>query len=133
MVACNEGAHFAASHLEIFAGRVEVGTNAADFGVHILQIIGASLGGEFRVDAGVEGTQLGCSFLNGLRGFRARFLELTLSNLELVSDDFEVALQISVGLFVLNDAIFQGAHVLLDALLERVDLCCDSLLSCIEF
>src|SRR6266700_2132254 len=39
VIARNEGAHFAASHLEIFAGSVEVGTNAADFGVHILQII----------------------------------------------------------------------------------------------
>ena len=72
--------------------------------------------------AGVKRGQPGGGVLNGLGSFGARFLQLTLGDLELISHDFQVALQIGVGLFILHNAILQGSHVLFNALFQGADL-----------
>src|SRR6266446_7296608 len=65
VIAGNERTHFTASHFQVFASGVEVGANADDLGVHILQVISGSLGGEFGVNAGIESAQLGGGIFNG--------------------------------------------------------------------
>ena len=84
MIAGNERAHLAASHLEVFASGVEIGANAADFGIDVLQVVSGGFGGEFGVNASINRGQLGGGVLNGFGGFGARFLQLTLGDLEQV-------------------------------------------------
>src|SRR5882724_9396786 len=92
VVARDEGAHLAGSHLEVFTCGIEVRANDADLGVNILQVVGSGLGGKLGVDGSVQRGDLGSGVFVSLSCFCPSLLELALRNLELAGDHFQIAL-----------------------------------------
>jgi len=72
------------------------------------------------VNAGIESAQLGGGILNGLRGFSARLFELTLGDLKLSVTTLGRPAS-RRWFFILHNAVFQGSHVLINALFQGVE------------
>ena len=107
VVASDEGSHFALGHLQVFAGGIEIGSNAHNLGIHRFDIIAGRFGGQFGMYGSIECRYFLVSFVNQLRGFHTGFLELALGDLQLVRDDFQIALEIRIRLLILRQTVFQ--------------------------
>src|SRR4029077_15774928 len=132
MVAGDECTHLALGHLQVFLGGIQVGAYCSDLGVDVLNVFGAGLGSQFRMDGSVESRELLSRLIIQLSGLKARLLELALGNLQLVGDDLQITLQIGIGLLILRDAVLERRHVLLRRLLSGLDFRSDCLLRSIK-
>src|SRR5208282_977463 len=132
MVTGNQGAQFAASHVEVINGLAQIGADLSNLGVDGLDVVGGRLGGEFLMDGSVKSGDLGSRIGIELFCFTARLLQLPLRDLQLIRDDLQFTLEVRVGLFVLGNAVLECVHIRLDGSLNRLHLIGDGLLGSIK-
>ena len=111
MVAGNQGSEFAASHIQVAVGLVQIRAHLCDSGVHGLHVIRGRFGSQFGMNGGVEGLHHLSGLRIVLRCFLARLLELALGDLQLVGHHFQVAAQLRIGLLVRRQLILQRRHI----------------------
>ena len=117
MVARDECAHFTARHFQVVARGIQVATYSYHLGVHGLHVVGRGFGRQLAVYRRVQRRQLLRGVVIQLGGFFTRLAQLSLRDLQSVGHHLQVAAQLGVVFFILDEAILQRGDILLHRLL----------------
>ncbi len=115
----------AAGHLQVVLGSVEVGLHSGDVAIDGLQIVGAGLGVECRldgVDVATHFRDLLLLVVAGLCGFVAGRLQVALRHAQALGHHAEIAFQLRVSRVGLRLLLLQRRNLLSVFLLRRLDL-----------
>ena len=111
MVARDQRAEFAASHLQVVLRRVEVGLHAGDVCAELVDVIDAGLGRQFRVGLVLQISELRRVVFLDLLRLRPRLLQLTLGELHLVGHHAQLAFELRVGVFGLCETLAENLFI----------------------